>query len=285
MADERHRLVVTGANGFIGGHLVRHFAARGWDVVALARTPPSETSPGWRHLRYTLEEALPVEAFAGAHALIHCAFARGALDLNVEAARRLLAASRRAGVRRNVFLSSLSAKEHASSAYGRQKLAIERLFDGAADTVLRPGLVLGDGGLFRSTVAHVRARRPIPLIGRGQQPLQVVALDDLTRAVETVIERELAGRFVLAHPEAVPYRAFYAKVAARLGVGPRFVWVPYHLVSAALGVAEWMGLRLPVDRDNLRGLRAMSWVDPHASLAHLGLRLRSFDDVLQEFAP
>src|SRR5512145_2846002 len=127
MPERKSRIAVTGANGFIGGEIVRHFAAIGWDVLALARRAPAGPSPGITHVPYALDRPPAAEDLAGARALVHCAFAKGQLELNVAAAERLLGACRAAGVGQKVFLSSLSASPAARSIYGRQKLAIERL--------------------------------------------------------------------------------------------------------------------------------------------------------------
>jgi nucleoside-diphosphate-sugar epimerase len=284
MPDSK-RLVVTGVTGFIGREIASHFGARGWEVVGLARRPPRAPTPGVRFVTYELGGAFPVESLAGARALVHCAYARGEFDLNVAAARRLLEAAGGAGVARSIFLSSLSAKEGASSAYGRQKLAIERLFSEAHQTVVRPGLVVGNGGAFAAMRAHVRAGRPIPVIGDGRQPVQIVAVSDLLRALEIVIERDLTGVFVVAQAAAVPYRDFQAALARNAGVRARFVRVPYHLVRAALWLAEAVGLPLGLSKDSLEGLRAMTWVDPRPDLEHLGLQVKPFADALEELSP
>ena len=74
-------------------------------------------------------------------------------------------------------------------------------------------------------------------------------------------------------------------LAARMGVRPHFVPLPYHLVSSALFLAEAVGMRLPVDRDSLLGLRTMTYVDPRADLERLGLDPRSFEQALKELSP
>ena len=207
------------------------------------------------------------------------------LALDVAAAERLLAASRAAGVPRNVLLSSLSARDGAPSVYGRQKVAVERLFSTVRDTVLRAGLVVGGGGLFAAMRAHVRDGRPVPVISGGCQPVQIVAIADLLRAVAAVIDRDLPGLLVVAHPEAVPYRELQKAIARHERVRPRLVPVPYHLVEVAVRIAEALRLPLPIRRDSLVGLRAMTWVDPRPSLERLELRLESLSEALLELSP
>lgn len=279
------RVAVTGATGFIGGALVRRLAAAGWDVVALARRAPADLPAGAAFAPYDLARPVEPAALAGSSALVHCAYAPNDVEQNVAAAERLLAASRAAGVGRNVFLSSLSAREDAASAYGRQKWLVERGFSGPRDAVVRAGLVVGAGGLFAAMAAHVRAGKPIPVIEGGSQPVQVVALPDLAAAILRVLERDLAGTFVVAHPEPVPYRDLHAALARRAGVRPRFLPVPFGLLDLALRAGEALRLPLAVRRDSLLGLRAMAAVDPRPDLARLGLSVRSFAEALEALPP
>jgi len=255
-------------------------------ALARERPRPAIAGGGITFMRYALEEPLRLDSFAGAAAIIHCAFARNNYVLNVAAAERLLAASRVAGIAQNVFLSSLSAREGARSEYGRQKYDIERLFLIYGGAVVRAGLVVGDGGLFASMRAHVRAGWPVPVIGDGRQPIQIIALPDLVRAIEIVLARELRGCYIVAHPDAIAYREFYRAVAASVGTSARFVRVPYSALSVALFVAEKLRLEgaLPVNRDTVRGLRAMTYVDPRGDLARFALAPKNFFEVLQELS-
>lgn len=178
-------VVVTGAGGFIGGHLVRALAAAGHRVRAVTRTPTRGVSQGdvmgssvhwvqhpgvgtdadWRGL---LNGAGAVVHLAGlAHMPVDSRQMRTRLrEVNVSATRRLATAAATAGVRDFVFMSSIKAvaersgaapldENHASNpedCYGLAKLAAERgLFrlqrkvPTMRVVVLRPPLVYGPG--------------------------------------------------------------------------------------------------------------------------------------------
>src|SRR5262249_61101138 len=80
-------VAVTGASGFIGGALCRMLAGRGWEVRALVRSPERFTgAPGVRPARCDLPDSIDETALAGAAAVVHCAYATRATDL--ERARR-----------------------------------------------------------------------------------------------------------------------------------------------------------------------------------------------------
>ena len=287
MSAQQQTLVLTGATGFIGSALLERFLERGWTVVALSRTSPANPHAGVRWEPYDLRGEVPRGVFEGASAFVHAAYvdARdGPSDVNVTAGQKLANAAHAAGVPCCVFLSSLAAGPEALSAYGMQKFAVERFFSAAGDAVVRPGLVLGNGGLFARMRDHLRKSPVVPLIGGGNQPMQTVHIGDLTEGVLKIVELGLPGTFTIAQPEPVAYGRFYRDLGAALGVTVRFIPVPFWLACAAVSVAGRLHLRLPIGRDNLLGLKAMQRRGSAADLARLDLRLRPYRQALEAAA-
>src|SRR5215831_17467091 len=167
-------VIITGAAGFIGSHLVTHFVTQRWKIIAFVRTVPERTLPTVQYVKYDLNDSVEERVFSGADFLVHCAYIEGNIDGNIHGVRRLLAASRRHTLKRNIFISSISAHEAALSQYGKQKFLCEKLFDSAVDTIVRPALVLGHGGLFQRMSEYLQKGRRIPLIDGGRQPMQTV---------------------------------------------------------------------------------------------------------------
>ena len=89
------------------------------------------------------------EIFQGIDVLVHCAWdmrtrTRPEMSaLNIEGTRRLLDAASSAGVKRVVFVSSLSAYEGSEQLYGRSKLDCEHAVFEIGGVVARLGLVYG----------------------------------------------------------------------------------------------------------------------------------------------
>jgi nucleoside-diphosphate-sugar epimerase len=277
-------IVITGANGFIGGHLVRHFDEAGWTVRALVHRLPGLQRPGVEYRMWQLGDPLGT-ALDGVDALIHAASVPydrpDASRTNVEASAQLLAESREAGVGRVIFLSSMSARPGAVSQYGRDKLLIARQFDRPTELVVRPGLVLGDGGLFDRLRRFVERRRVVPLVGGGRQLFQTVFVDDLTSAITVALEDGLHGSITVAEREPVEFRELLAEIARQSGSRVRFVPVPYRPVAWTMRVAGAVGLRLPVSSDNLLGLRALVTEDVNADLERLGIEIRDYRATLR----
>ena len=268
-------IAVTGAGGFIGSRIVRRFADRGWRALALVRDPSAPLPPGVDAVAYDLTAAPP--QLPEVDWLVHAAYAPGDERVNAAGTRRLMEATRAQGVGRALFMSSIAARPGTIYTYGRQKLESERLFQ----AVLRPGLVIGDGGLLQRTVRWMRRRRVVPLVAGGTQPLQTVSVDDLVTAVERVVDGDLSGLYTVADPRATTYRDVYSAMAHALGLHVLFVPVPLRVLEFALRAAEASRIPLGVGPDNLRGLSSARHVDTRPDLERLGLRLEPLEESLR----
>ena len=284
-------IVITGATGLLGRACCRYFSARGWKVRAVVRRPdaardlaPHATGGIYRG---ELPDTLDERAFIGApSAVVHGAYATEARDLkraaaiNVDGTRavRALASAHAAG--RFVFVSSIVATPDAESFYARSKRQIEATLDRDRDLALRPGFIIGRGGLFARLSDAIRARPLVPLLYGGRQELQTVWLEDVCTAIERALERELTGVLHVAHPDPVPIRRFYEAIASLVDRRCRFVRLPAGPLLIALRSAERLGVALPISSENVLGLKHLRAVDLGPDLRRLDLEPRSFADAL-----
>lgn len=284
----RKTIAITGANGFIGSHLVRSFSHSGWNVLAFCRRARDQAPvPNVTFHEFSLPDGFGEQDFAGGDVLVHCASVRYSKQhpdsdaINIRGTEKLLAFSRRLGYARFVFLSSLSAHEGAESHYGRHKRQLEQIFDPTRDLVVRPGLTLGNGGLARSIVDAIRNNRLVPLVGGGRQPVYTIGVDELCLALGVMIERGVSGTYSLAAREPVTMRELYRGIARRARVRCVFIPVPYLPVFLALRTAELLGIELSMTTENLLGLKQLRMLDLSADLRALGISPRPCGETLQ----
>jgi nucleoside-diphosphate-sugar epimerase len=284
-------IAVTGASGFLGGHLCRAFAARGWPVRALVRWPGSAMPPpGVAVGRLVLPDAIDAAEFADVEVLVHAAWSTRDPDpaalarVNVDGSRRLFETARAAGVGRVVFVSSVAAAADAPNAYGRTKHDVEALCDPARDLVVRPGTILarGGGGIFGLMRDLMRRVHVVPLFDGGRQPLQTVHVDDLCEAIARAIERGLAGTLDVAEAEPLAFRDVLRLAASRMGVRCAFVPLPFGPVLAAVRALERAGVPVPLRSESLLGMQGLRAVPPDPALARLGVRVRPVAESLNE---
>jgi len=291
--ETTHRaVVVTGASGMLGRHLCAHLSRRGWAVRALVRAPstlPPEV-PRSRVGRCDLPETIDESALGGAAAVVHCAYATRVTDLtearrvNEDGTRRLLDASRRAGVPRFVFVSTVAADPRAPNYYARSKHAQETLLDRDRDLVIRPGLILArEGqGLFQQMRDTMRRTRLVPLFGGGVQPLQTIHVDDLCEAFGRALERGVTGALNVAEPTPVDFATFMRMLASRLGVRCLFLRLPFGPVLAMIRGLEAMRVPFPLRSESLLGIKALRQVPVAEDLRRLDLTVRSAAESLAD---
>lgn len=218
------RVAITGANGFIGQHLVREFGDAGWTVRPVVRADYAA-----RRLD---------DAFADADAVVHAAGVtraptRAGLTANVTLARETALAAATARVPRVVFISSQAAAGPADAlavptteemtpapmeAYGRSKLDAEQAARTLvpAATILRPAAVYGPGD--RDFLAmHRLARRGLAVHpGTRAQWISIVHVHDLARGVRLATSDEGArgDTFFLANEAPVQWGELFRLTAA-----------------------------------------------------------------------
>lgn len=246
------KIAITGANGFIGEALVKAMHLKGFEVLALVHHEPVQRVVGVEYHIYKLEEEIKPPLFTGVSILIHGAFQLYPLlveghDSNIRAAQFL----KTLNIPSYIFLSSLSAAAPViPSYYARTKSAMEFIFKN--DLIIRPGLVLGGGGLFGKIAGQLEKSKWVPLIDGGKQPIQTIFIDDLVAAILFLIEKEKRGIYNLAHPEPISYRNLVQLIADRSGSRVLFLPLPFFLLKGILVIRNMIRPSL-FTPDNLTG--------------------------------
>lgn len=275
--ERKQHIAISGATGFIGAYLAEYFVAKGHPVTGLVRKMPHPALDGMKYEMASLETPPTPSVFEGIDIFIHCAYVKGEEQLNINGTKNYLSAARKAGVSKSIFISSMAAHSGALSAYGKQKYQLEKEFLGN-DAIVRPGLVIGDGGLFNETVNHIKTKGFIPLIAGGKQPLYTMHIEDLAKALTVIIEKNLNGSYYVAEAEAIAYKDFYAYLAQRLGKKIRLVPVSYGILNLAFSILEMLGIKLGVGKENLLGLKAAKRFDIKPDLERLGIQPMTYKE-------
>lgn len=280
-------VAITGANGFLGSTLATYFLGKGWHVVGLVRKPADMPQDGIAYRQYDIAKPLGKDTLQGVDYIVHTAYVKysnkqpDAFATNLTGAKNLLQASRQHKVKKNVFISSMSAHDHAESVYGKQKLAIEKLFNTAQDISLRCGLIIGNGGIVQEMVAFMRTKHMVPLIGGGKQPLQSVDVHDLCTVVERCFEKPVQGVLTIAHPDVFTYRQFYEHIARTFAIKVVFVPVPFWALLGVAHVIETLRLPLGFGKDNVLGLKQLRSTKTKPDLQRLGVQLQPISKALR----
>ena len=291
------KILLTGANGFLGSHILdRLLAAKRPVSVLLRRSSDTRFIAG--HLsnldvRYgSLADADSLErAVRGADSVVHCAGKTKAVraaeyyDVNERGTRNLLRAigASKGAVRRLVHVSSLAAGRPGDaeapalesdapcpvSHYGRSKLrgeqAVREMCE-APYTILRPAAVYGPRDAdFLSAFKAVR-RHVMPLIGGGRMPLSLAYVGDVADATIRCLDEPAArGRtYHVASPRLCTTREFLTELAAVMQARTLKLPLPlaalYPLCLAHEILGRLTGTPHILSRQKLAEMAAPGWV-------------------------
>ena len=236
-------LAVTGGTGFVGAHLLRLARERGHPVCALTRKwKPPEDGVEW--VEGTLDRPDSLGRLCeGADAVIHVAGAINAPDragfeqVNVGGTANMVDAARKAGARRFIHISSLSAREPALSDYGWSKAKSERIVaaSGLNWTVVRPPAVYGPGD--RETLDLFRmARRGLVALPPGGR-FSVIHVEDLCRLILDLLDADESWSEVYEPDDGTPagweHRHFARTLGRAFGKRATTIKMPRLVMRAA----------------------------------------------------
>lgn len=258
MTAEQLRCLVTGATGYIGGRLVPRLLDHGFAVRALARTPEKLADVPWRNsievTRGDLSDEASLEAAVDdvdvVYYLVHSmGFEKDFAAEERCAAQNLVAAARRAGVRRIVYLSGLHPEGAGLSTHLASRTMVGEILiaSGIETVVLQAGVVVGSGSASFEMIRHLTDRLPVMTTPKWvHNKIQPIAIDDvlpyLVAAATCPVPESRA--WDIGGPDVLEYgdmMQIYAEVA---GLRPRRILVLPVLTPRI--AALWVGLVTPI---------------------------------------
>jgi uncharacterized protein YbjT (DUF2867 family) len=294
MSTHQTRTVaVVGATGLVGRHVVDRLVEEGHRVVAISRngTRRPDWPAGVETRAADAERGRALDAaLQGADAVVHLVAipretgGRRFQRSNVDAARNVVAAAQRAGIRRFVHLSAMGVTDDRRLAYLSSKWRGEEIVR-RSDldwVVLRPSLLFGSGdGFFRLVRTTLKWWSPgvVAIPGRGDTLFQPLAVDDLARGVAQAVTdpRHVHQIHELGGPHHVTYREIVDAVMAATGLRRLKLPVPIPMISALTAVTDRVLPVFPVSHDQIASLQRPNATDLDAFQRAFGFPPRPMD--------
>ena len=289
-------ILVTGASGFIGAHLVSVLLRAGYRVICCGRNEVDlrRRFPTCRVVEYDFTSPRPSAALdavlQGASVVINTVgIIQEQEKSTFDAVHRqgpieLFRAASRVGVRRLIHISALGADLQANTSYHLTK----RDADDVLKTlpvewvILQPSLVYGRGGRSYGFFSALAALPVLLMPGRGDQRIQPVHVDDLVAGIVRLVEPDAVSRVTLpvVGPAPVTFRQFMEAIRGWLGLSSGCsVYVPMGLVRFAARAGDVVRSEF-VNTETLSMLCRGNTADPSPFASATGVVPRALSDGL-----
>jgi NADH dehydrogenase len=306
-AKSKYETVVTvfGGSGFIGRHLVRALAQRGYRIRVAVRRPElagflrpmgsvGQIEPVQANLRNADSIAAALRDAEIAVNLVGILFERGRQRfeaVHAAGAEAVAAAAKAAGARL-VHVSAIGANPGSSSRYARSKAAGERLVLGIepAAVVVRPSILFGPEDDFFNRFAALACMAPaLPLPGGGHTRFQPVFVGDVAEAIARAVDGECkpGAIYELGGPEVRTFRELMEFILATIGRRRLLVPMPFAAMKVAAAFAQWLP-KPPITPDQVELLKADNVVSADAerecrTLEAMGITPQSFEAIVPSY--
>ncbi len=283
------RVFLTGATGFIGGHLLSALSERSHQVTCLVRgrsvrqidalalpgvTPVAGefTAPA-SYLRQVPDHEVVVNTVGIIRETPKARFDA----VHTQAPIALFEAAARSGIRKIVQLSALGADAAAQSRYHRSKRAADQYLAtlGVPYVVLRPSFVYGPRDHSMTFFQSLAALPITPVPGDGQFRMQPIYIDDLVRAVVLAVERADLENVVIdvGGGDLLTFDAVLDVLASRLGKQhARKLHLPWGLMRLVAACTDLCGGRGPITGEELDMLRRGNFTDNRPFVERFGFQ-------------
>ena len=252
------RCLVTGATGYIGGRLAPRLLDRGLAVRAMARNPDKLDGLPWCDRAEVARGNLGdpdslTTAFDGIDVVYYLVHSMGTspdfVAEEARSARNVVAAARRSGVKRLVYLSGLHPPGAELSPHLRSRTAVGDILleSGIESVVLQAGIVIGSGSASFEMIRHLTNRLPAMTTPKWvHNKIQPIAVDDVLHYLfEAATARVPASRtWDIGGPDVLEYGEAMQVYAEAAGLRRRLIVVlPWLTPTIA---SWWVGLVTPI---------------------------------------
>jgi uncharacterized protein YbjT (DUF2867 family) len=299
-------VTVVGGSGFVGRHVVRELAKRGYRVRVACRRPDlaghvvplgaaGQIVPVQANIRYPASLAAVCD---GAYAVINLTgvlFSSGAQSfdaVHVFGAEAVAKAAKAAKAQVLIQLSAIGADKDSKSAYARSKAEGESkaaaAFQGA--TVVRPSIVFGPEDNFFNQFANMARFAPaLPLIGGGKTLFQPVFVGDVALAIANLVDRGVADgkTYELGGPEQMSFKQVLQFILKTIQRKRLLLPLPFGIASL-LGAVAGLLPKPFLTMDQVESLKSNNTVSDAATkqgrtLQGLGIVARSVEAIVPAY--
>ena len=263
-----HLVTIYGGSGFIGRHVVRAFAQRGWRIRVAVRRPDlafhlqplgrvGQIHAVQANLRYpdsVMRAAEGSKAVVNLVGILHESGQQTFDAVQASGAGAVAKAAAEAGAKL-VHVSAIGADARSLSQYARTKAVGEKAALSAVPeaVIMRPSIVFGpEDDFFNRFAALARWLPALPLIGGGKTRFQPVFVGDVAAAIVAAAEDRARASIIyeLGGPEVKTFRELLEFILREIGRERLLVPLPFALARLQAFFLEFLP-KPPLTRDQV----------------------------------
>ena len=305
-ANSDKLITIIGGSGFVGRHVVRALAKRGYRIRVACRRPdlaghvvplgvPGQIVPVQANIRFPASVAAVCD---GAYAVINLTgvlYSSGAQSfdaVHVFGASAVAKSAKTAKAQVLIHLSAIGADENSTSAYARSKAEGEKAARSAflGATIIRPSIVFGpEDNFFNQFAKMARLSPALPLIGGGGTKFQPVFVGDVAEAVAKLIDRGVADgkTYELGGPEVMSFKQILKYILDTTQRRRLLLPIPFGIAKLMGAIAGLMP-KPALTTDQVESLKTDNLVSANATkdgrtLEGLGITARTVEAIVPSY--
>ncbi|HKD14655.1 MAG TPA: complex I NDUFA9 subunit family protein [Candidatus Angelobacter sp.] len=290
---------LTGATGFVGGHLLKRLLAERHNVRALVRDPAKAKLPGGNQIE--LVQGDIVDETGLDSGMKSCDAVINLVGIIVETGkntfervhhigtRNVVEAAQRNKISRFIQMSALGVRADGVSEYQITKWKGEEAVrqGGIPYCILRPSLIFGPGSGFVSEMLDIMRKAPLfrPVPGNGKPRFRPIFVEDVAACFTQALTNPAATNktIELCGGEELSLDQVLQEIADCAGIRKRAIHVPMAFMFPAAAVAQTLLPRPPVTVGQLRMLKEGSTCDIGPMVQTFGFTPAGFRSTLKAY--
>jgi len=283
----KKKILITGAGGLISNGTASYLKIKDKNIEVTGISRTERKRGNYDHIicsRFGERLKITDKKF---ELIIHSAFDKDdkSNEINTSGTKKWAQDAEKAGIKNQIFLSSISSQSEFLSSYGKSKKELEKWFLDRGHIVFRLGLVIADGGMFGRLLSSIKNSPIIPLISGGEFlvfPTDPETIYNLIHRISLGEVPDNCGEPLNLHFEkGSTLKDILRELSKSMNKKAVFLPVPYSLVYPIVKIASLIKLPgLNIDTGNLKGLKWNSKLSLRSDLKDLGYKEQNLTELI-----
>jgi nucleoside-diphosphate-sugar epimerase len=248
------KVLITGVNGFIANNLAKFLNEKKIEVYGTSSRDIANSNC-IKTFILKIGDDFSIENI-DFDWIIHCVYDKNmSIEENTESTISWAKELKSRGIKNQLFISSISAISGNDSEYSLIKQKTEQCFLANDMNVIRPGLVVGDGGLFKQMIKKVISFPTMPLVNGGNSDVKLIGINDLIFTINNILDGTLADKEInIFYKNKFILKDVLKGISKFYSKKIFFINIPFFIIFSMVKLLEILKINIGVTSQNIKGL-------------------------------